>query len=264
MFASRSSVRPVKAGITKLELFVVLLIIGVLIALLMPAMISEPGPSRRSLCKNNLKQIGLALHNYYGVYGCLPPAIVYGPDGKPWHSWRTLILPFLECQDIYDRYRFDEPWNSPNNRRLAADAETPTPYQCPADQQAAKGATSYVAVTGDDTLWPLDQSLTFDDVADGISRTILVVELSNSGVPWMEPRDLPFDRMTFEIGAEQGIGIRGEHGGKNRWFREDDPTLANVLMGDGSVRTLGGPDLTPETVRSLLLRDDGGPAEESW
>src|SRR5690242_8895528 len=57
--------------------------------------------ARRSQCKNNLKQIGLALHNYHDTYGCFPPAITYGPDGKPWHSWRVIIMPYIECGSFY-------------------------------------------------------------------------------------------------------------------------------------------------------------------
>ena len=262
MFHVRFSFRRERSGFTWLELVVVLLIIGVLIALLLPAMTCGPGPSRRSQCKNNLKQIGLALHNYHDTYGSLPPAVVYGPDGKPWHSWRTLILPYLEEQDLYDRYRFDEPWNGPHNRRLAEEADSLPFFHCRADEKAADGETSYVAVTGDGTLWPRDGVMKLDDVPDGLSNTILVVELSGSGVHWMEPRDLPIDKMTFEVGASKGVGIRGRHGGTNRWFRKDDPTVANVLLGDGSVHTLGGPELQPDTVRSLLLRDDGGPGED--
>lgn len=258
MFSFRSYRRP-RFGFTWLELVVALLIIGVLIALLMPAMTGGPGPSRRSQCKNNLKQIGLALHNYHDVYGSLPPAITYGPDGKPWHSWRTLILPYIEEQELYERYRFDEPWNGPHNRRLAEEVGSLPFFHCDADEHAATGETSYVAVTGDGTLWPRDGVGRID--TDEHSRTILVAEVSDSGVHWMEPRDLPFDKMTFEIGAEKGVSIRSRHGGTDRWFREDDPVVANVLRGDVTVSTIGGPDMKPDTVRSLLLRDDGGPAK---
>src|SRR5712691_1116717 len=63
--------------------------------------------SHRSSCKCFLKHIGLALHNYHDTYGTFPPAFVLGPDGRPWHSWRVLILPYLECKPLYDEYHFD-------------------------------------------------------------------------------------------------------------------------------------------------------------
>ena len=60
---------------------------------------------------NNLKQIGLAFHNYADAYRSFPPAVIYGPDGKPWHSWRVLLLPFLEQQPLYEQYDFSQPWD---------------------------------------------------------------------------------------------------------------------------------------------------------
>ena len=262
MAGIRSRNHPWKAGISKSELLFVLLIIGVVIIFLLPA-IQQERNSGRNPCKNNLKTIGLALHNYHDTYGSLPPAVVHGPDGQPWHSWRVLILPYLEEQKLYDRYRFDEPWNGPHNRRLAKEADTLPVFHCYADKGTGPGSTSYVAVTGEGTLWPLDQSVSFDDVPDGLSNTILVVEMSGSGIHWMSPRDLSFDETTFEIGGAANFDIRSRHGGTKRWYREDAPPVAGALLGDGSVRWLGGLEMKPETVRSLLLRDDGGP-EENW
>jgi Protein of unknown function (DUF1559) len=241
------------------ELFVVLVIVGVLIALLLPAVQQDRSP-RRNPCRNNLKQIGLALHNYHDVYGSFPPAITYGPDGKPWHSWRTLLLPFLERQDRYARYRMDEPWNGPRNRELAREIGSLSLFRCHADPDASPGTTSYLAVIGEGTMWPPNGSLTLGDASDGSDRTVHLVEVAASGVQWMEPRDLRLERMTFEVGAKQGVGLRG-HGGTGRWFREDDPAVAHVLLLDGSVPVVSS-ETAPETLRSLLLRNDGGPQDE--
>lgn len=60
----------------------------------------------------------MAVVNYESQYGSLPPAYVLGPDGRPWHSWRVLILEFFNS-DLYEEYRFSEPWDGPNNRKLA-------------------------------------------------------------------------------------------------------------------------------------------------
>src|SRR5262245_23505539 len=67
---------------------------------------------------NNLKQIGLALHAFHDVHQHLPPAFVTGPDNRPWHSWRVLLLPFIDQAALYTRYKFDEPWDGPGNRTL--------------------------------------------------------------------------------------------------------------------------------------------------
>src|SRR5579864_1381633 len=83
-------------GFTLLELVVVVIIIVVLIALLLPAIRSSGPAARRAQCTNNLKQIALALSNYEQANSALPPAFTVDAEGKPLHSWRTLILPYLE------------------------------------------------------------------------------------------------------------------------------------------------------------------------
>jgi len=93
-------------GFTLVELLVVIAIIGILIALLLPAVQAAREAARRSQCTNNLKQIGLALHNYHDVHRSFPPLMVYqsalGPTGLPYHhSWLTKLLPFMEQSAIY-------------------------------------------------------------------------------------------------------------------------------------------------------------------
>jgi hypothetical protein len=71
----------------------------------------QPGlPDTLVPARNKLKQIGLAMHNFHATHGCFPPAVVTGPDGKPWHSWRVLILPYLEELKLYNEYDFTVPW----------------------------------------------------------------------------------------------------------------------------------------------------------
>ena len=116
-------------GFTLIELLVVIAIIAVLIALLLPAVQQAREAARRSACKNNLKQIGLALHNYHNAYGSFPPAFVPDAEGHPAHSWRVLLLPYVDGEELYSLYRFDEPWNGPHNSKLAD--KIPSVYRCP-------------------------------------------------------------------------------------------------------------------------------------
>ncbi len=184
-----------------------------------------PTPSLQ--CTNQLKQIGLAMHNYHQVYHCFPPAYLADEDGNPQHSWRVLLLPYLGHQWLYDQYKFDEPFNSAHNLTLANSIGNV--YGCPDDWNAANtGGTSYVMLVGKDTISDGTSATKIEQIHDGTSNTILLVEMSNSNIPWMEPRDLSVDDITFGINDSTPDGIRGNHG---------DGTV-NLLLCDGSVRTV--------------------------
>lgn len=95
-------------GFTLIELLVVIAIIGVLVSLLLPAVQQAREAARRSQCKNNLKQFGLALHNYHDTHGCFPVPIVNSsraPLGSGW-AWRAMILPFLDQAPAYNKINF--------------------------------------------------------------------------------------------------------------------------------------------------------------
>jgi prepilin-type N-terminal cleavage/methylation domain-containing protein len=93
-----------KNGFTLIELLVVIAIIATLVAILLPAVQQAREAARRSSCKNNLKQLGIALHNYHDTYNTLPPGYIYGgpsTGGAAW-SWGAMILPFMEQPALYD------------------------------------------------------------------------------------------------------------------------------------------------------------------
>jgi hypothetical protein len=114
---------------------------ALLLGILVPLVRRAYQESLKAECSNSLKQVGLALHNYHDTYKCSRFARLCSPDGKPWHSWRMSILPFLEANPHFDSYRFDEPWNGPHNRKL--DSVVMLPYHCPAeDPSAGKGISS--------------------------------------------------------------------------------------------------------------------------
>jgi hypothetical protein len=96
--------------------------------------------ARRSNCKGELSQINLALFNYREVYGCFPPAYVADSTGRPMHSWRVLILPFIDHAPLYNEYRFDEPWDGANNRQLSAKivSHDYSFYHCPSDRPSSR------------------------------------------------------------------------------------------------------------------------------
>ncbi|MFO7908356.1 MAG: DUF1559 domain-containing protein, partial [Pirellulaceae bacterium] len=180
-----------------LRFLVVLAILGLVIALLLPATQSAREAARRVQCANHLKQIGLALHNYHDTHGQFPAAVI-GPDDVPREkqfSWMVAILPFLEQQGLYDALRLDLPWDHPHNAGLLQVA-VPT-LSCPSDTgpsttQEGFSRTSYVAITGAD--WTMgegsprgvigpDTGLSIEDIVDGTDETIMVGEVTDGG-PW--------------------------------------------------------------------------------
>lgn len=204
---------------------------------------SEAGPRVFTVqCNDNMRHIVLALQNYHDVYRRFPPAYVADKDGKPMHSWRVLLLPFLEGKTLYDQYRFDEPWDGPNNRRLAA--QMPLHYLCSTSGRDSirPPLTRYVAVVGPGTIWPGAASTRASDAVDGTDRTILVVESSDAPVHWMEPCDLDVQTLPLEINPQNGKGISSKHPGHG----------AHVAMVSGSVVFLPREKTTPQQLRALL------------
>ena len=213
-----------------------------LVILFLPA-IQNGGPSPSSHCKNNLKQLGLALQAYHEQYGCFPPAYVADENGRPMHSWRVLLLPYMEQNDLLKKYRFDEPWDGPNNRRLHGVSFSF--LQCPSRSDRPRGTVDYLAVVGPGTAWPGGESLRLADITDDPAETILLVEVADSDVIWCEPRDLHISQMSPTINGDAGQGISSQHS-----------TWAHVVTADGSVQSLSS-GATPEVLRALLTPNGG-------
>lgn len=138
--------------------------------------------SRGRLC-----QLVLAMRNYESDFGSLPPACVYDKQGRPMHSWRVLLLPYLELQTIYEQYEFDSSWNSDANAALAASLRDGAPmfFRSPKNSNGPTTSTDYVMV--------LDSH-----ESSRVSDRVLLIEMSNSETHWMEPRDIPVDRFLSE------------------------------------------------------------------
>ena len=119
MISRRTSPRRVplsrRSAFTLIELLVVLLVLAVAVVLFFPPQRMAREAARRTQCKNNLKQIGLALHNYHDEYGAFPPAYTVDADGKPLHSWRTLLLPYLDQRPLYATIDLTKAWDDPAN-----------------------------------------------------------------------------------------------------------------------------------------------------
>jgi prepilin-type processing-associated H-X9-DG protein len=217
---------------------------GILVALLLPAVQAAREAARRSQCTNNLKQIALAMHNYHDTYKCFPPAVITDQNGRPMRSWRVAILPFLEQAALYEAYKSDEPWDGPNNRALGNIA-IPT-YRCPSDPSPVPTETNYVMIVGKGAFGGLpNEAIRVSDIRDGTSNTIMIVEVTGSGIPWMEPRDLSVEEIQREI-----------NDGSGKWISSKHPGGVNVALCDGSVRFLAQ-TIDRNILRSLIDPNDG-------
>lgn len=230
-----------------LAFVLVLLLIGVgLLGWL--AVLGEAGDreaARWSQCRNNLKQIGLALRDYHDTYGCFPPAYVADEEGRPMYSWRVLLLPFLEQKPLYEKFRFDEPWNSRHNQALLKDLQYSC-YRCPSDRESEPTETNYVMIVGPSTITDGPSGRKISEISDGTSNTIAVVEVTGLGIQWTEPRDLKADEISFGINDPGRPGIGSHH------FRDG----VNALLADGYVEFVSTKN-PPELIRAMTTIDGG-------
>jgi prepilin-type processing-associated H-X9-DG protein len=210
---------------------------GVVVALLLPAVQSAREAARPAQCVNNLKQIGLAFHNFLDVQGAFPGDIV-DEEGKPLLSWRVAILPYIEEQELYNKFKLDEPWDSPHNKPLLE--EMPGVFLCPSRGDGESSETRYQGFAGPRAMFEPGQKVKLEDILDGTSFTLLVVE-SEEGTPWTKPGGIPFDPEA--PGTLEGVG-------------STHPGGFNALFTDGSVRFLK--QLTPPTMFKALITRDGG------
>ncbi len=220
---------------------------GVLVALLLPAVQAARESARRMQCSNNLKQVAIAMHNYHDTYQSFPPAYTVDADGNKLHSWRTLLLPFIEQAALYNQIDLDKPWDAPENQHLA-DTLIPI-YTCPSSPDGMLPYTNYMVVVGPGTIFPDEHGIAFRDITDGTSNTILVVEVEGQQVPWMEPTDLSLDQMQMAINSGPTDPGSNHPGG------------VMVSMADGSVRFLAA-SIDPQLLRNLITRNDGQRIDE--
>lgn len=165
-------------------------IVGLAVALLLPTVRSSSEAARRNSCMNNLKQIALALSNYESAHGAYPPAYTIDADGRPLHSWRTLILPYMEQQALYDRIDLTKPWDDPANDQ-ARNTVVPG-YQCPShfdDDPEHAGFTTYLAVVTPDSAIRTADSLSHAELPSPADTLLVIDALPSQATHWMSPVD---------------------------------------------------------------------------
>jgi prepilin-type processing-associated H-X9-DG protein len=196
--------------------------------------------------QNNLKQMGLAMHNYHDTHGRFPAASICDKNGKPLLSWRVAILPFIEQNDLYQKFHLDEPWDSKHNKTLLD--QMPKTYTLPAAPKQGGSNTHYRVFVGKDALFELGESKGrgIAQITDGTSNTIMIVEADES-VPWTKPEGLVYD-------PEKPLPRLG------KFYKGG----ANAVFADGSVHHLAA-TIAEATLRALITHSGGEVVpEDGW
>jgi len=150
-----------------------------------------PGPitdEQLNATVNNLKQIGLAWHNFEATYGHLPTNQL-DKKGKALLSWRVQILPFIEELALYQKFKLDEPWDSENNKKLID--QMPKLF-VHVRGKADAGMTFYQSFAGKNAILKPGQKVTIATIFDGTSNTLMIAEAAKP-VTWTKPDDLEYD-----------------------------------------------------------------------
>ncbi len=296
MLSHRLRARP--RGFTLIELLVVIAIIAILIALLLPAVQQAREAARRSACKNNMKQIGLALHNYHDTFGLFPPGYVSKVPGQQGSSswcrsggvqyapWPVLILPALDQAPLYKKFNFNVPFQdtsnqmtTPNNGYLVALSI----YQCPSDPDTGANPTrtTYFGVQGGGTapdcgntgcspagdrasyvtgILFAGSSIRHRDVLDGDTNVFLVGESRYGGADW--GASAKQDSCSYPrnlAGTQDQINLYpGKGVHDTRGFSSFHVGGCHFTMGDGSVHFVSE-NINLSTYRGLGRRADGLP-----
>lgn len=218
----------------------------------------------RTMCKNNLKQIGLALHNFSEHFQTLPDAAVTqigSPEGfitVPPHSWRVAVLNYLDQTALYRKYDQRSAWDSPQNLPIASQAIER--YICPSVPRHLQRDSfdryysAYAVLVGPTTAFPNSRGLRPKDFPDGLSNTALVVEACGQQIVWTEPRDVKLN--DNNIGVNQP-GDQPDHSDGS--WSSYHVQGAHTLLADGSVRFVSSS--TDARVLKAITTASGGESE---
>jgi hypothetical protein len=230
----------------------VVLGIFILILMLLPPpfapIVTLDRAAKRAKCLNNIRQLVFACQKYQSGSLRFPPPFTTDPSGQPLHSWRVLILPYIEELALYDDLDLTKPWDHPDNLKHAH--RMPSIFKCGeyearANDRFANVMTSYNAVVGKETVWHPTEPRSFDDVRDGASNTIMIVESDAHRVHWMSPNDVRFDEI---------ISMNPE--GETNLLTSHHPGGSQLALVDGSAMFVASPVKVDDLKACLTI--DGG------
>ena len=223
--------------------FVMVVVIGVLVALLLPAVPQARTAARSTQSKNNLKQIGLAMHNYHDVYSMFPPGGIYTKNDEPYNAWMTSLLPFVEQANLYSMIDFNQPWTAPKNQPVFQSVIPAflNPNLGP-EVSLVGGGFGASHYAGNSQVLKKNGSTKIFDMVDGTSNTILAGEVSGGFMAWGDPENRRDPANGLGTAPNQFGGPASGRGG------------VNMLLADGSVRFISE-NTNPQTLKALASPD---------
>jgi hypothetical protein len=147
-----------------------------------------------------LRKIGVAICGYHHKHGHFPPAQTQDSNGNPLHSWRSLILPFLDEEAVSEKIDFSQPWDSDNNRSIWQ--QRPCVYgadDCPAP------VTRCMAIVDPLTIWPQTGRRSWTEIKSGTSYTVAAIVANSTQINWMQPIDLDIEAVLTEYKSHKSL-----------------------------------------------------------
>lgn len=214
------------------QVLLALAILAVLASLFAPIVSKVHEPSRQTVCRNRLRIISIALQNYHSSYGCFPPAYTVDSNGRRLHSWRTLLLPFLDQAVLGRMVDYSKPWDDPANAKVRE--VSIRAFTCPS-VDSMSGKTQYLGIVTPDSVLNRE-CRRIADITDGLSHTWMLIEVTpEHSVHWMEPADA--DEPLVQAMATHAISRH--------------PAGLHILNADGEV-DFGDEKLTAEEIRARI------------
>lgn len=208
-------------------------------------------------CIWHIESSSRVLMDYAKKNGAFPAGNSLQVSKAPVVNWRAAVLPLKPYNDDLGKgYQYDEPWNSPENSKLHS--VVCKEYHCHLDA-SPNTDTSYLTVQGPATFFPDNGTIKLSEHQDGLTNSILVVETHQSGIHWMEPRDLRIEDAVKGLNRPGSLSISSNH----KYFSDRKRDGAFVSFADGRVQFLNS-NIDPKLLRSLLEIDNPDKPKEKY
>ena len=213
-------------------------------ALLLPAIQQARTDARNTQSKNNLKQIGLAMHNYHDTFSMFPPGGIYTTKDEPYNAWMTSLLPYIESAHLYTMINSNEPWTSPANQPVFQNA-IPV-YLDPniGPENSTVGGLGAAHYAANSQLLQKNKGRLMREITDGLSNTIMAGGVAGGFTAWGDPANQRDPANGIGMAANQFGGTAAVQG------------RALFLLADGSVRIVDD-KIDPQTLKNLADPKDG-------